>query len=140
MTKRKGKEHITAPRDFKIIKVRSTILTTRFYCNYLGFREINLVGIQPGKAFSLLGFADTKIAIYPDKMETDKPYYRSYQIEMNIPGNDINTVYTDLVEKVNVAKELHTRPDGCLSFSILDCEDNILTYVAKNYSQAELYR
>ena len=121
-----------ASEAYEILQVYNTILTTRFYCEYLGFESLPLSGNNAGNAFSLLKFENTRIAIYPGKPDTEESDYRKPKIKMYIAHEDIKKLYLDLSQKVSLFSKLQKEKecDGCLTFSVLDCEDNVLKYVA----------
>ena len=114
--------------EYKILQVNSAILTTRFYCDYLGFESIPLSSNNDGNAFSLLEYANTRIAIYPVKQDTDVSDHRKPEIKMYVAHEDIKTLYLNLSQKVRLYRKLHKECVGCLTFSILDCENNVLKY------------
>jgi len=107
------------------------VLTANFYMEYLGFKllykvdeeENPYVWLQLHGQFLLIWPWDNKIGI-------------ARKVELEVPN--IFSFYEDLAERTRINKPLLPDESGKYSFSVYDCENNIIHYKESDSPAEEL--
>lgn len=115
------------------IMVENVKESVEFYKNKLGFEVIVTVP-EKGETLNFAIIRKDSISIMFESKQSLIEEYPTLKTEMIQPMftlfitvKDATTLYQELKDKVEIAKELHETPYGKIEFAIFDNNHNILT-------------
>lgn len=106
------------------LPMRNKAVTRRFYLDQLGFADI---GKADYEGYLLLQKDGVELHFFEHKTLDPKENYG----QVYIRTNDIETFYQSMLDQKNSihpAGHLHTKPWGQREFSMLDPDNNLLTF------------